>query len=118
MKKLFLLFIVLLLMVSCEKEEQVIVEYRVSNAYAETEISYKSMGEDLKTEIIDFQSGEDTWNYSLEMEPGQIIYLSAVYQDSASSVNLQIVIDGKVYKEGSNVNEPEKYLVVSGTIPY
>lgn len=119
MKKLIYISIVLLLFVSCTKDnEKVKVMYRVSNAYAETDVSYMDVDGQLIKENLVFDSGEDIWTYSMEQLHGEIIYLSAVYQDSASSVNLEILVDGKVYKQGSSNNEPQKYLTVSGTIPY
>jgi len=119
MKKFICISIVSLLLFSCEKEDEAVpVEYRVSNAYSETEISYKSTDEQLLTEVYTFESGEDIWSYSLDLNRGDIVYLSAVYHDSTSSVKLEVLIDGKVYKQGLSNNEPDKYLIVSGTVPY
>jgi len=52
------------------------------------------------------------------MNKGDIVYLSAIYYDSTSFVKIQILVDGKVYKEGSNNERPEEYITISGTIPY
>jgi hypothetical protein len=61
---------------------------------------------------------EDIWDFNYTDKRGEIVYISARYTDSTSSVNVKILIDGKVYKQGSSNNEPNKYVTVSGTIPY
>lgn len=119
MRKFILITAVVLLSIACDKEnEQVKVDYRVSNAYSDIEVSYRIENEQLINEWYEFDSGEDVWTYSMYLEQGEIVYLSARYVDSTSSVKLQILIDGKIYKEGSSNNEPDKYLTVSGTIPF
>lgn len=119
MKRLIYLFLVLLLIYSCEdNREKVMVKYQISNAYSPVETKYKNADGNIIGEIIIFESAEDNWQYSFEKERGEIVYLSARYNDSTSSVKLMIIIDGKVYKQGSSVNEPEKYITISGTIPY
>jgi len=69
-------------------------------------------------ETIDFESVEDVWTYSYTDKRGEIVYISTRYTDSTSSVNVRILVDGKIYKQGSSINEPNKYITVSGTIPY
>lgn len=119
MKKTVILSLFLLLLFSCEKEdESVQVIYKVSNAYSSTTINYRDVSGSIITESVNFASGQDIWQYNFETVRGEIIYLSAQYADSSSSVNLQILIDGKVFKEGSSNNEPEKFVTVSGSIPY
>ena len=119
MKKLFFVLFVSLTWSACESDRaDVLVRYEVSKAFADTEVSYMNADGTLVKEWIAFESGEDVWNYSMSGAQGQIVYLSAMYQDSASSVRLRILIDGKIYKEGSSDNEPDKYLTVSGTVPY
>lgn len=119
MRKLIYLSVVLLMLSACEKDdENVMISYKVSNAYADTDISYRNIDAQIITETIEFESAEDIWNYSMELKRGDIVYLSAIYHDTTSSVKLQILVDGKVFKEGSNNNEPGKYLTVSGSIPY
>ena len=119
MKKFILIAVVVVISTACVKDnDQIRVDYRISNAYSETEVSYRADNEQLIEELIEFESGEDVWIYSMNLERGDIVYLSARYMDSASSVKLQILMDGKIYKEGASNNEPEKYITVSGTIPY
>jgi len=119
MKNLIYIPVILLIIFACEKESTIVkVRYKVSNAYSETEIIYRDIEKNLKTEMVDFQSGEDVWQYSFEGEKGDIVYISTRYTDSISSVKVRILLDGKIYKEGSSNNEPGKYVTVSGTIPY
>ncbi len=118
MKNLIYILIILLIIFACEKESTIIkVQYKVSKAYSETEITYRDVEKNLKTEMVDFQSGEDVWQYSFEGEKGDIVYISTRYVDS-SSVKVQILMDGKIYKEGSSNNEPGIYVTISGAIPY
>lgn len=119
MKKFIYISLVFLVLVGCEKErEEVSVKYEVSNAYAPTDISYRNSDGEIINETIEFQSVEDVWNFNYTEKRGEIVYVSTRYSDSTSSVNVRILIDGKVYKQGSSNNEPNKYITVSGTIPY
>jgi hypothetical protein len=119
MKKLFAVLFVSLIWVACENEAaDVTVRYEVTDAFADTEVSYLDESGSLVKQWIGFESSEDVWSYNMSVETGEIVYLSAMYEDTASSVKLRILIDGKVYKQGSSANEPEKYLTVSGTVPY
>ncbi|MBC8486628.1 MAG: hypothetical protein H8D45_11375 [Bacteroidetes bacterium] len=119
MKNLIYIPIILLIIFACEKESTIVkVQYKVRKAYSETEITYRDVEKNLKTEMVDFQSGEDVWQYSFEGEKGDIVYISTRYVDSTSSVKVQVLLDGKIYKEGSSNNEPGIYVTISGTIPY
>lgn len=119
MKKLIYITFVSLVLSSCAKENATSeVRYEVSRAYAETELTYRNSEGGVVTEWVAFESGEDVWVKEVQMKLGEIVYLSAMYLDSASSVKIRILIDGKTYKEGSSNNEPDKYLVVSGTVPF
>ncbi|MCB2220271.1 MAG: hypothetical protein KQI35_07755 [Bacteroidetes bacterium] len=119
MKKIIYLSFVLLLFVACDKEDEtILVKYRVSDAFASTTVTYRNADNELISETVDFESAEDLWQFGMEKKRGDIVYLSAVYQDSTSSVRLEILVDGKIYKSGSSVQEPFKYLTISGTVPY
>jgi len=119
MKKIFTFILGLILLVACQKEQgPVNVQYRVVDGYSDTEITWRNAAGELKSEIIAFESGADQWIQSYEIEKGEIVYLAGIYHDSVSSVKLQILIDGKVYKEKLSENDPGKYVVVSGTVPF
>jgi len=119
MKKFIYISLVFLVLVSCEKDrEEVSVSYEVGNAYSPTEISYRNISGEIINETFDFQSVEDVWKVNYTNKRGKIVYLSVRYSDSTSSANARILVNGKVYKQGSSNNEPNKYIIVSGTIPY
>ena len=118
MKTILIIFIAFTIL-SCNKEDtQVDVTYRISKAYSTTAITYRDQKGIMNSDTLHSGSGEDMWSYSFTGEKGNIVYVSAIYQDSASSVTVDILLDGKIYKSGSSNNEPEKYVIVSGTIPY
>ncbi len=119
MKKLIYISLVFIVLAACEKErEEVIVKYEISKAYSPIEVSYRNSDGNIIAEIVEFESVEDVWSYSYTDKRGEIVYISSRYTDSTSSVNVQILVDGKIYKQGSSNNEPNKYITVSGTIPY
>ena len=119
MKKFIFLLMAVVSLSSCNKDNpEVDVTYRVSKAYSETVIAYTNEAGIMNTDTVNFDSGEDIWSYSFSGEKGDIIYVSAIYIDSTSSVTVEILLDGKIYKSGSGNNEPGKYVIVSGTIPY
>jgi len=119
MRKYIFLLMAVIALSSCNKDDsEVDVTYRVSSAYSETIISYTDETGIMNTDTVNFDSGEDIRSYSFSGEKGDIVYVSAIYTDSASSVKVEILLDGKIYKSGSSNNEPGKYVIVSGTIPY
>ena len=120
MSRIIYLFIILFVLASsCQMENKdVSVIYRVSNATADTEISFRDENGNILSEDADFQSLEDKWHYALQLKQGEIVYLTALYHDSSSSVNVEILIDGKIYKQKSSVQEPEKYVIASGIVPF
>jgi hypothetical protein len=119
MKKFIFIFGLVIFAIACEKDdEQVDVTYRLSNAIADIDLSYRNVDGQIVTQTIEIRSLEDVWAKPLEMNKGDIVYLTAIYFDSTSSVKLQILMNGKVYKEASSNQKPEVYLTVSGTIPY
>ncbi|MEZ5082568.1 MAG: hypothetical protein R2750_03850 [Bacteroidales bacterium] len=119
MKKLIHLMIVLVIVFSCSKENETLkVEYRVSEASAATDITYRNAESEMISETVEFNSSEDAWNLVTDMKRGDIVFVSALYHDSTSSVNVQVLVDGKIIKQKSSVNEPEKYVIASGTVPY
>ena len=119
MKKLIYLSLVFVVLVACEKERQEVkVKYEISNSYSPVEVNYRNSDGNVLAETIYFESVEDVWTYSYTDKRGEIVYISTRYTDSTSSVNVRILVDGKIYKQGSSINEPNKYITVSGTIPY
>jgi hypothetical protein len=114
-------YIILFFMVAagCEKESgPVNITYRVSQSYSPVDITFLNREGNLENRIVEFSGIQDVWQKSLQLLPGEIVYLSAVYGDPASAVKVQIIADGKVFKEGSSVQQPNVYVTVSGVIPY
>ena len=103
----------------CTKDdEKVEVVYEVSNAVSETGIEFRDPEGELLQESPVFNSKEDVWSRSFDFLKGEIVYISAIYSDTASSVNVRILIGGKVYKQAASNNDPGKYVTVSGVAPY
>lgn len=118
MRKSILFFILFAIaFMSCSKEEEVSVEYRISNGYGNTYIWYQ-LEDNVRAAELDFESAEDVTIFNLTALAGEIVYLSASYPDSASSITLEILLDGKVFKEATSQNKPNEYLTISGTIPF
>ena len=103
---------------ACEKREEKKVEYRASNATSDYQISYRLPAGELKTETIKAISQQDIWSYSFVAEQGEIVYVSGNYKNINSSLNIMILIDGKVYKQGSSIGDTISYVTVSGVVPY
>lgn len=108
-----------MLTIACSKNNQNIeVEYRINNSTAMTAIGFRNEKGLLINDSLDFASNQDIWQYNMQLKRGEIVYLSAIYHDSSSSVNVEILMDGKIYKQKTSVQEPEKYVIVSGIVPY
>ena len=103
---------------SCEKREDKKVEYRATNAISDYQISYRMPSGELKTETIEATSQQDEWAYSFVAEQGEIVYVSGNYKDINSGLNIRILVDGKVYKQGSSIGDTIRYVTVSGVVPY
>lgn len=108
-----------MVLASCEKEdEEKTVTYLVSDAVSEISFSYLDQQGALINRSESFNSKEDDWKLTFGAKKGDLVYLSATYTDSLSSVALSILINGKVYKKASSNNDPDRYVTVSGVIPY
>jgi hypothetical protein len=51
-------------------------------------------------------------------DEGEIVFVSAIYKDINSRINVRILIDGKVYKQGASKYDTVRYVTVSGTVPF
>jgi hypothetical protein len=119
MKKFIYIFVLVFLVMACDKDEQSVhVTYRLSNSISDTDLFYRNIDGQIVKETVLIEGEEDVWTKPLEMNNGDIVYLSAIYYDSISSVKIQILVDGKVYKEASSNMVSEKYVTISGTVPY
>ncbi len=119
MKKLFYLTsITLLILSACAKQNGKRVTYRAANAVSEFKIQYYDENNMLQSSTVYPESTQDIWQKEIIKEQGDIVYLSGKYNDINNSLKLQILIDGKVYKQAESKGDTVKYLTVSGTIPY
>ncbi len=113
-----ILLLVLIIMVSCEKENEKQVKYLITDSVSNYEVSYQDENGDLINKSVSVESKEDKWIYEFTGKEGQIVYVSAIYKDINSGIDVKILIDGKVYKEAQSLYDTLSYVVVSGTIPY
>ena len=118
MKKIIYILPFIFIMVACQKDKEVKVSYIVTKAISGFDISYRNADGKVMSEWVNTSSAEDRWNYNFTASEGDIVYVSARYYDITSAINVQILVDGKVYKQGSSVHDTVSYVTVSGTIPY
>ena len=117
-KRLIFMIAVLMAIVACEQNNSVKVVYNITDSDSGFEVNYRTENGDLINESIVTQSESDVWRYEFIGEKGDIVFVSAIYYDSESKLKVQIMMDGKVYKEGYSKHDTTNYLVVSGTVPY
>ncbi len=117
MKKLIFIFPVLLLLFSCQKEEKQVV-YQVTESASGFHVNYRGADGSLIKKDITTSSAEEVWRYSFTADEGDIVFVSAIYKDITSAIDVKILIDGKVYKQGSSARDTIKYVTVSGTVPF
>jgi len=103
---------------SCEKREEKSVKYITTNAISDYDLSYRLPSGELKTETIAATSMQDQWSFSFLAEQGDIVYVSGNYKDINSALNIRILVDGKVYKQGSSIGDTVRFVTVSGVVPY
>ena len=112
---IILLFIMLS---SCEKEQKKDVVYQVSNNTTGFLVHYRNSGGTLIKTDIDVESKEDMWQYKFEADQGDIVFVSALYNNPADAIKIQVLINGKVYKQGSSIYDTLNFVTVSGTVPF
>ena len=102
---------------SCQKQNTVSVKYLISKASSTYDLQYRDQNGSLPDIEVNPNSGEDTWEYDFISDEGEVVYISTKYYDVNSSINIQILIDGKVFKQTEEIGDPLKYIVVSGVVP-
>lgn len=118
MRKTSILLIICLLVLACQKEKEVKVQYIVSKAASGFDLSYLNEEGSLVAEWVPTASAEERWTYAFSAEEGDIVYVSARYYDISSAISVMILIDGKVYKQGSSMQDTTRFVTVSGTVPF
>jgi hypothetical protein len=120
MKKILVVSILTIFaFISCEKSvEEVTATYLVTDSDSGFDIRYRnSEGELIFTEV-ETQSESDVWEYSFDTDPGEILFVSTNYYDVNSKIKVRILLDGKVFREGSSRYDTLNFVVVSGTVPF
>lgn len=123
MKKNIFLFIVILVSISfyaCEKQiDNAKVTYRVIDFQDGFNVYYKSQSDTLLNLRVDGPYTLATpWMFTFMSEPGEIVYVSVRDTVENSFSRVQILIDGKIYKEKSRTNDRFMPVTVSGIIPF
>ncbi len=113
----FISAVVIMMLFSCEKQEDKKVEYIATNAVSDFHLSYLMPSGELKSETITAGSMQDKWNYSFVAQQGDIVYISGKYKDINSGLKLIILIDGKVYKQAYTEGDTVNFVTVSGVVP-
>lgn len=111
-----LLFISLL---ACEtNNEEKNITYRISDNESGFSVTYKNEAGELVSENVITNSMEDIWQYNFDTKEGEIIYVSANYKDINTGIIVEILIDGKVFKQSESLYDTLNFVTVSGTVPY
>jgi hypothetical protein len=118
MKKLIYILPLLFLLTGCEKNQEKKVSYLITRSASGFNVNYRTADGTLSSEQIVTESAEDRWTYDFIAEEGDIVFVSAIYKDLSSSILVQILVDGKVYKQGSSKQDTVSFVTVSGTVPY
>ncbi len=120
MKRLFI-FTTLVFMffaTGCNKPYPVKVTYMVTGAVSAYNLQYLDNQNILVKTTVTPQSAQDVWRYDFEAEQGDVVYMNGKYDDIHSGLKLQLLINGKLYKQASTEGDTISYVVVSGVVPY
>lgn len=118
MKKLiYLLFLISLFACETNNEEKIIT-YRITDNESGFMVTYKNETGELVSEIIINNSSEDIWKYRFNATEGNIIYVSANYKDINTGIKVEILINGKVFKQSESLYDTLNFVTVSGTVPF
>lgn len=118
MKKLVFFTVVLLLMPGCAKYTRKRITYRASRTLFPVTLTYRDNNGILVADTFQPVGEQDIWLKNVMMNEGDIVYLAGKYNNIENSVLLEVLIDGKIYKQNSSKGDTVNYVIVSGTIPY
>ncbi|MDP2723310.1 MAG: hypothetical protein Q8O72_11175 [Bacteroidales bacterium] len=116
--KIVILALVLLFLGACNDTNQKKVTYITSGAISEYQLQYRNDQQEMVNLKVNPESASDKWKFEFMADQGEIVYISGNYKDIQSSLLIQILVDGKVYKQGNSQADTIKYLTVSGVVPY
>ncbi len=119
-RKLAFLWILFFFIFSgCEKNNEIRqVTYRISENDSGFSVTYRDENGTLAKKSVEVTSAADIWTYSFQGKEGDILYVSSNYKDINSGLKVQILLDGKVYKQSFSQYDTLNFVTVSGTIPY
>lgn len=115
MKKLVIILLVIL--AACEKDNSRQVTYRITDSVSGFDVRYLDENRQLISEKIAVQSQQDVWQYNYTGEDGGIVFVSANYKDPASSIKVQILVDGKLFRQSASKHDTISFVTVSGVLP-
>lgn len=117
--KLFVLFFLHFLVVSCEKRtEQYVVMYRVIEYKDGFKVSYKMNSDTLfQEQVKGVYTLSNYWYKKFVAKSGDIVYVSVLDTVINSFSRVQILLDGKIYKEKVRTQDRFKPVVVTGVLP-
>jgi len=118
MKKIIYILPLIMILFSCEKSSEKQVSYIITKSVSGFDVNYRNADGTLIQDHIISESAQDRWQYSYTAEQGDIVFVSAIYKDITSAITVQILIDGKVYKQGSSSQDTVRFVTVSGTVPF
>ncbi len=118
MRKIIFVIPLILILFSCEKTREKKVSYVITKSISGFDVNYATADGTLRSESIVTISADDRWEYDYIAEEGDIVFVSAIYKDISSAITVQILVDGKVYKQGSSSQDTVSYVTVSGTVAY
>ncbi len=102
---------------SCVNENDRIVTYRITDSASGFTVRYLDETGTVISKNITVNSAQEVWNYSMISEDGGIVFVSANYKDPQSAIKVQVLIDGKIYKQSATRNDTISFVTVSGVIP-
>ena len=117
MKKILVLFVLLLPLLACQKDKDVIVEYVISDNASGFLVNYINENGVMISDAV-LNNDNNTWSYSFQSEKGKNVFISAISIEANDGIKVSLIVDGKTLKHGSSNNDTTNYVTVSGTIPY
>lgn len=118
MKKILILLVIVFAFISCEKDNyERKVKYLVTKSISGFDVTFLNENGDMIKESIIAGSENDQWTYSYDAGRGDIVYISVLDTLPTSFVKVQILVDGKIYKQASRDDDYMKPLTVSGVVP-
>jgi hypothetical protein len=106
--------------ISCEKQiDEAKVMYRIINFQDGFTVSFRHLNDTLEKEIV---TGPYTlatpWQFTFMAQPGDIVYVAMTDTVENSFSRVQILLNGKIYKEKSRSDDRFMPVVVSGVVPF